>query len=586
VTIVVARSTNHQKIPSNLLARFALLPPAIPSLYIVGVTQIPEVASAALMAGINPVRALQASWIMNVVTAVCGGRPGMVSGTTGFIGLALLKVVEEHGVDYIFYTVMFAGVLQLAFGLMGLGALMRLVPNPIMVGFVNAMGLLVAAQQFRYAKVWPDQAYHQDLEGRRNLIEVGHSWGHFTDKDSEWIRTSSFIVFLAEAFVCLLICVLLPKATKKIPSTFVALVVGVIAEWAIVRQIGYQSPLVEDYADISSTFPKIVWSDPTINMPGFTWDTFQKIYLSGLAVFGVGLIESLLTANVLNDRIGNNGVKNRIAMSQGVGNVVASIFGGMGGSGMITQSMVANKAYGITGLSTFLSGITILVVVVGASPAVQYIPLSAFAGVMFYICFFTLIQWGSLLNGVAALFPERVRDMIHLDYKIQRSDIFIMLFVTTMTLVFDLTVAIVGGVFVAVFVYAWDSSNRVVVDRELSEDGMNVTYNISGPLFFATAQSFLDTFPAEEIEHDPEDVILLLEGAEIFDSSGMVALKKLHDRFEALGKVAALSSLSPTSRRIMEKSASMWEGVSFLEVEEIDEEALESIPSNIGHSEM
>lgn len=534
------------------------------------------------MAGINPIRALQATWIMNVITAICGGRPGMISGTTGFVGLALLKVVEEHGVDYIFYTVMFAGVLQLAFGLMGLGALMRLVPNPLMVGFVNAMGLLIAAQQFRYAKVWPDQAFDDELQGRRGLIEVGHSWGIFTDKDSEWIRTSSFIVFVVEALVCLLVCVLLPKVTKKIPSTFAALVVGVIAEWAIVRQIGHQSPLVEDYADISSTFPQIVWSDPTINMPGFTWETFDKIYLSGLAVFGVGLIESLLTANVLNGRIGNNGIKNRIALSQGVGNVVASVFGGMGGAGMITQSMVANKAYGITGLSTFLTGITLLAIIVGASPAVQYIPLAAFAGIMFYICFFNLIQWGSLLNGIAALFPERVRDLIHLDYKIQRSDILIMLLVTIMTLVFDLTVAFVGGVFIAVFVYVWDSSNRVVVDRELSEDGMNVTYNISGPLFFATSQSFLDTFPAEEIEHDPEDVILLLEGAEIFDSSGMVALKKLHDRFEALGKVAALSSLSPTSRRIMEKSASMWEGVSFLEVEEIDEEALESIPSNIG----
>jgi len=557
-------------------------------LLLVGVTQIPEVTSAALMAGINPIRALQASWIMNVITAICGGRPGMISGTTGFVGLALLKVVEEHGVDYVFYTVMFAGVLQVAFGLMGLGAIMRLVPNPLMVGFVNAMGLLIAAQQFRYAKVWPDQAFHgEDLQGRRSLIEVGHSWGHFTDKDSEWIRTSSFVVFIVEALVCLLVCVLLPKATKKIPSTFAALIVGAIAEWAIVRQIGHQSPLVEDYADVSSTLPKIVWSDPAINMPSFNLDTFEKIYLSGLAVFGVGLIESLLTASILSDRIGNNGIKNRIALSQGVGNVVASIFGGMGGAGMITQSMVANKAYGITGLSTFLSGITLLVIIVAASPCVQFIPLAAFAGVMFYICFFNLIQWGSLLNGVAALFPERVRDMIHLDYKIQRSDILIMLLVTVMTLVFDLTVAIVGGVFIAVFVYAWDSSNRVVVDRELSDDGMNVTYNISGPLFFATAQSFLDTFPAEEIEYDPEDVILLLEGAEIFDSSGMVALKKLHDRFEALGKVAALSSLSPTSRRIMEKSASMWEGVSFLEVEEIDEEALESIPSNIGpHRDM
>mmetsp|Transcript_34634 Transcript_34634/g.69967 ORF Transcript_34634/g.69967 Transcript_34634/m.69967 type:complete len:694 (+) Transcript_34634:544-2625(+) len=548
----------------------------------VGVTQIPEVCSSALMAGINPIRALQATWIMNVVTSVMGGRPGMVSGTSGFVGLALLKLVEEHGVDYIFYAIMFAGVIELAFGLMGLGALFRLIPNPLMVGFVNGMGLLIAAQQFRYAKVWPDQAFHSEPLDRRDLIAVGHSYSQFTDKDSEWIETSSFIVFIVEALVCFLVCLFLPKATKIIPSTFVALIVGVIAEWAIVRQIGYNSPIVEDYADISSTFPKIVWNDPKIDMPSFSWDTFQKIYLAGLAVFGVGLIESILTANVLNDRIGNNGFKSKIAISQGVANIVTSVFGGMGGSGMLSQSIVANKAYGITGLSTFLTGVTLLVIIVAASPAVKFIPLAAFAGIMFYIAFCNLIQWGSILNGIAALFPERVRDWMRLDYKIQRSDILIMLFVTVMLLIFDLTVAIVGGVLIAVFVYVWDSSNRVVVDRELSEDGMNVTYNISGPLFFATAQSFLDTFPAEEIEHDPEDVILLLEGAEVFDSSGMVALKKLHDRFEALGKVAALSSLSPTSRRIMEKSASMWEGVSFLEVEEIDEDELESIPSKIG----
>ena len=557
----------------HFLPVFNILP-----LFTVGVTQIPEVCSSALMIGVDPIRALQATWIMNVLTAIIGGRPGMVSGTTGFVALALAKVIETHGVEYMFYSVMFAGICQFVFGLMGLGALMRLLPNPVTVGFVNGMGFLIALQQFRYAKVWAETGARRS----RELIQVGHSWAHFTDSDSEWIAAGNFMTFVITSLVCFLTCLLLPKATKKIPSTFVALIVGAIGEWAIARQIGYASPVLNEYADITSGLPTFIWSDHNLNIPILSWDTFEKTYLSGIAVFGVGIMESLLTTQVLNDRIGNRSIKNRVAVSQGIGNLVASIFGGMGGAGMISQSIVANNAYGITGLSTFLSGATVAIIMVVAYPIVKFIPLASFTGIMFYICFCNLIEWSSMLNGVAAVLPESVRDVIQLDYKIPRTDVLVMFCVTTFILVLDLTIAVLTGVLVSVFIYAWDSSNSVVVDRELSEDGMNVTYNIYGPLFFATAQSFLDTFPAEEIKHDPEDVILLLEGAQIFDSSGMVALKKLHDRFEALGKVAALSSLSPISRRIMEKSASMWEGVGFLEVEEIDESEMESIPINIG----
>lgn len=190
---------------------------------------------------------------------------------------------------------------------------------------------------------------------------------------------------------------------------------------------------------------------------------------------------------------------------------------------------------------------------------------------------FKLVDWESLLQALAALLPLRVRDKFNLDCKTPRADALIMFAVMAFTLCLDLSIGLLAGVLIAAFVYVWDSSTRVIVEREVSADeSSSVTYNVTGPLFFATAGGFCDIFPLEEIQFDPDEVVILLEGAEVYDYSGMVALKKVYDRFADLGKVVALSSISPTSRRLMEKTAYMWQGVNFLEVEEVDNSVAQS----------
>lgn len=188
---------------------------------------------------------------------------------------------------------------------------------------------------------------------------------------------------------------------------------------------------------------------------------------------------------------------------------------------------------------------------------------------------FKLIDLESILQAIAAILPLTIRDKFNLDCKTPRADSFAMVTVMAITMCIDLSIGLLAGVFVACFVYVWDSSTRVIVEREVSgEESSSVTYNVSGPLFFATAGGFSDIFPLEEIQFDPDEIVILLENAEVHDYSGMVALKKVYDRFADLGKVVALSSLTPTSRRLMEKSAYMWQGVNFLEVEEVDQSVM------------
>eukprot|EP00979_Chaetoceros_neogracilis_P017049 scaffold10175_cov268-Chaetoceros_neogracile.AAC.5 len=539
--------------------------------FTVALTQIPEAVTGALIAGVNPALALQSTWLMNILTAMIGGRPGMISGTTPFIGIALAGLVEESGVEYVYYAVMFAGFLQLVFGMMGLGALMRFVPYPVIQGFSNAMAMYIVAAQFRFGKVAPDKSYLAEYSTRQ-LVEPGHSWEHITDNDTDWNLGSSLVVFGIHVALAFSICLALPKLTRIVPSAFVAIVVCTFIEHIFVRQpTDFRSALIEDFGLVKTSPLEPIWSDSDITMPGFNLDTFRRVYLYGLAVFGTGLCESLLATHIVDELTEVKGRKNRIAIGQGVGNIVSAVFGGMGGSGSIAQSIVANHSDGITNLCTFLTGAFVLLFVYAAYPMVNIVPLGAIAGIMIWAAF-KLVDWESLLQALAALLPLSIRDRVNLDCKTPRSDALIMLAVMAITVCLDLSIGLLSGVLIAAFVFVWDSSTRVIVEREVNaEESASVTYNVTGPLFFATAGGFCDIFPLEEIQFDPDEVVILLEGAEIYDYSGMVALKKVYDRFADLGKVVALSSISPTSRRLMEKTAYMWQGVNFLEVEEVDQ---------------
>jgi len=540
--------------------------------FTVAITQIPESVTAALIAGVNPARALQATWLMNVITSLIGGRPGMISGATPFIGVALMNLVDAHGSDYVYYAVMFGGFLQVVWGLMGLGALMRFVPYTVVQGFANAMALIIFAAQFRYGKVSADQAFHAEYSYSRNLVDLGHSWAHIIDSESSWITGSSLLILGCHALLALVICFVMPRFTRIIPSSFVAVVVCTFVEHVLIRlPSDYQSATINDYVIVQTPTLNPIWADETISLPGFNGDTFGKVYLYGLAVFGTGLAESLLTTSIVDDLTEVKGMKNRVAFGQGVANVVIACFGGMGGSGSIAQSIVANHSDGITGLCSFLAGSFLLLFIYAAYDAVNIVPLGCIAGIMTWTAF-KLIDLESILQAIAALLPLSFRDKLNLDCKTPRADSFVMVAVMAFTLCVDLSIGLLAGVFIAAFVYVWDSSTRVIVEREVSaEESASVTYNVTGPLFFATSGGFSDIFPLEEIQFDPDEIVILLENAEVYDYSGMVALKKVYDRFADLGKVVALSSLTPSSRRLMEKSAYMWQGVNFLEVEDVDQ---------------
>jgi len=353
------------------------------SFFAVAITQIPEAVTAALIAGVNPARALQATWLMNIITAVFGGRPGMISGATPFIGVALMGLVDTHGSDYIYYAVMFAGFLQLLFGLLGLGALIRFVPHTVVQGFANAMALIILAAQFRYGKVTPDQSFLSEYSYTRNLVDMGQSWNHIIDGERGWNNDSSLVVMAIHVAVAFLICLILPRFTRIVPSSFVAIVVCTFAEHVLVRiPSGYESSTIQDYVLVNTPTLKPIWTDASIGLPGFNFDTFKKVYLYGLAVFGTGIAESLLTTQIVDELTEVKGMKNRVAFGQGLANIASACFGGMGGSGSIGQSIVANHSDGITGLCTFLTGSFILLFIYAAYDAVNLVPLGCIGGIM------------------------------------------------------------------------------------------------------------------------------------------------------------------------------------------------------------
>jgi len=550
------------------------------SAFTVCITQIPEAMVSAMIVGVPVAFALQGTWIMNIITSLVGGsRPGMVCGATTFVAVALSELKENKGEEYIFYAIMVGASLQILFALSGMGAFVRLLPYPVIQGFSNAMGLVIIAAQFRFGKTIIGQQNTQD----RNLIELGYSWQHITDENTSWNTGSSLYVLIIHAFFAFLISLFLPRITRVIPGALVAIFVGTIVEQGILRtSTKYESATIEDFGKVETPYLQPIWTNSDIELPDFSWDTFKKVFLTGLAVFGAGISESLLTLQIVDNLTEYRGNQNQVVLGQGLANMASAMLGGLGGGGSVGQAVIAIHCDGITRLSTFITGIFMMIAIYFAYGAINLVPLGTIAGVMFWSAFM-LIDWKSITSIVAAFTPLRIRDRLNMDFKINRGDIFVIVTMMGTTACVDLASGLVAGTLISVLLYSWDSSNRVVVERETSLEDISgdingeeeqkeiVTYNVSGPLFFATASAFVDIFSIEEIQFDPEKVILHLEGAEIFDSSGMYALKKVYDRFEFLEKLVGISCLSQTSRSLMEKNASMWSGVNFFEEEEIIE---------------
>lgn len=553
---------------------------------VVAFGQVPEVTSYAILAGVSPNHALQTTWIMGVITAIVGGRPGMISGATASTAIASINLVRSYGVEFLSYAVMLAGLMQIAFGFLQLGRLLRFVPHSAMVGFANAASIIIIFAQLKFLKI-PGQGINAQA-GEPRAIQIGHHSNYYSVLFSytPWINLETLTVMLIEAALTLFICILFPKITKIIPGTFVALTFVTILEWSVARQVGFPGLLVQDYQSLETpSISRLIFMDSTTTVPPISFDTFKKVWPTAIALFAVSTVETLLTSRVVGDKTEIKGSENLMTAAQGLAQFVSALLGGIGGGAQIGQSIVNYKSGGTTCLSSFFAGAILFVLLAGAYPAVGCVPLGAIIGLMLYAVY-NLVQWKTCLTILSAIFPQKMRDILFLDCKVSRVDALIMLAVMAVGVFFDLAIALFVGTTISVYAFSWDCSNRIEVERSLPEGEDSVIYRIKGPLFTSTSHTLLNLFTKETISKDPNDVILYLQDAEIHDWSGQIALKKLYNRIEAMGKTVALSSLSATSKRLMEKNSTLWYGVVFLEVEEIDEGDLDSMQKGAGEEDV
>jgi len=459
---------------------------------------------------------------------------------------------------HLFYAIMFAGIIQMAFGFLKLGVLVRMIPHPVMVGFCNGLGIVIGVAQFNIFKV---ATIANDDESQRSLNEIGAAFSPFTN-GQPWVDPVMGAWMGFHIVITILTYIFFPKITKAIPGSLAGIVVSTALEWAMIRPLGFATNTVSDLASVKGSFPNIVFLDTLYGyknmMPPLSWQVFTEIAPTAITAAAIGLLESLLTLQIIDELTNTKGNSNREAFGQGLGQFLSGLFGGMGGCTTIGQSLMNIHSGGSTRLSSSVAAIFMLIIILGAYPLINRIPVASLAGVMFLVTYFT-IEWESGIVVLGSLLPQKLRSKFDLSTKVKRSDVVIMLIVVGVTLAFDLAIAVAVGIVVACLVFSWDAGTRLHLDRVTSENGDKVIYTITGPIFFGSVAPFLSLFPDPKTE--PKDVTILLDGAEVYDWSGMVAIKKVHERLENNGASVKFQSLSVASHKLMMKGEHLWEGV-------------------------
>lgn len=467
----------------------------------VAMTMIPESLSFAILAGLSPLTGLYAAFLMGLITAVLGGRPGMVSGGAGATVVVLIALAAGHGVQYLFAAVVLAGVLQVLVGVLKLGKFIRLIPQPVMYGFLNGLAIIIFMAQVSQFRV-----------GGGNGVD---SW---MDGPALWLMVGLTALTIA-------IVILVPRLTKKVPASLVAILVV----FGIVYFGGIDTKKVVDIASVSGSWP--VFHIPEVP---FNLTTLQIIFPYALVMAGVGLIESLLTLNMVDEITGTRGKANRESTAQGIANMANGFFGGMGGCAMVAQTLVNVGAGARTRLSAVIGALTILAVILVAGPVIEQIPMAALVGVMMMVAIGTF-EWASfrIIN------------------KMPRHDIFIGILVAAITVVLhNLALAVLIGVILSALVFAWESAKRIRARKFIDEDGIK-HYEIYGPLFFASTTAFAEKF---DVENDPEEVIIDFRESKVVDMSAIDALHKITERYHRRGKRLRLRHLSPDCRRLLQNA--------------------------------
>ena len=473
----------------------------------VALALIPEAVAFAFVAGVHPLVGLYAAFLVGLVTAVLGGRPGMISGATGALAVVMVALVAEHGVEYLFATVVLMGILQIIAGVMQWGKFIRLVPHPVMLGFVNGLAIVIFLAQLTQFKV----------PGTAEVSGHGSSGG-------EWLSGSSLYMMLALVVLTMFIIYIMPRITRIIPSPLAG--IGVVAGLGIF--FGLDVPRVGDMASIQGTLPPFHIPSVPLN-----WETLEIIFPYAVILAAIGLIESLLTLNLVGEMTGKRGGASQECIAQGLANTATGFFGGMGGCAMIGQSMINVKSGGRTRIAGISAALFLLIFILVGAPIIEMIPLAALVGVMFMVVIGTF-AWNS--------------------FKILRrvpfTDAFVTILVTIVTVISDLAVAVVVGVIVSALAYAWNNARRIHAHTEISETGAKI-YRIQGPLFFGSSDGFLELF---DVPNDPNEVIIEFSDSRVVDQSALQAIEAVAGKYELANKRIQLRHLSRDCHSLLTKA--------------------------------
>lgn len=473
----------------------------------VALALVPEAVAFAFVAGVHPLVGLYAAFLVGLITAIFGGRPGMISGATGALAVVMVALVAEHGVEYLFATVVLMGLLQIFAGVMQWGKFIRLVPHPVMLGFVNGLAIVIFLAQMTQFK----------QPGSVTVGAHGATGG-------AWLSGGPLVTMLGLVALTMAIIYFLPRVTKAIPAPLA----GIAVVAAVVIGFGLDVPRVGDMASISGGLPTF-----HIPMVPLNLETLEIILPYAVILAAIGLIESLLTLNLVGEMLNKRGGASQECIAQGVANTVTGFFGGMGGCAMIGQSMINVKSGGRTRLAGIAAALFLLLFIVLGSPVIELIPLAALVGVMFMVVIGTF-AWNSL----------RILRRVPLP------DAFVTILVTVVTVISDLAVAVVVGVIVSALAYAWNNARRISANTAIHEDG-HKSYLIQGPLFFGSSDGFAELFTPDQ---DPQTVIIDFAESRVVDQSALQAIEALAAKYEAVGKKIQLRHLSRDCHKLLTRA--------------------------------
>lgn len=483
----------------------------------VALALVPEAVAFAIIAGVSPIIGLYAAFMICLITAIIGGRPGMISGATGALAVIMVSLVilgnergeelglgSDMGVQYLFAAIIFMGIIQIGCGCLKLGRFVRLIPQPVMFGFVNGLAIVIFEAQFPMFTESP------------------------TTPGSTWLQGNDLYLMSGLIALTMAIIFLLPKLTTQFPSSLAA--IGTVT--LIVIGLDLDTLIVRDMASIGGSLPSLV----SFSIP-FNWDTLSFIAPFSFILAAVGLIESLMTLTLIDELTETRGNSTRECLGQGIANVVTGFFGGMGGCAMIGQSIINIRSGGRGRLSGIAAGLFLLAFILFASSLIERIPLAALTGVMFMVVIGTF-EWSSL----------------RILRKIPKTDAFVIVLVSAITVItHNLALAVITGVIVSALGFAWESAKHIHRESKVREDGAKIYY-LHGPLFFGSVTDFnLGFSPAE----DPDSVIVDMKESRVWDHSGLEAIHKLGERYHKVGKTVKLQHISENCRNLLKKADTM-----------------------------